>query len=164
MATITDTMFEGIMQRLQVENARLMKQMLEEVTKVKQKETNMVDTQSIGKPPTFSGKEEKYYEWMAKLLAYLRLPESDAWIIWANSKTVVVDEGEIDLKYQEPHSKEVKDFSNQLFSTLITNCEDDAFKLVQSAGTGNGLEALRLLSKRYDPKNPGTKRSLSKAS
>ena len=76
-------MFEGIMQRLQVENARLMKQMLEEVTKVKQKETNMVDTRGIGKPPTFSGKEEKYYEWMAKLLAYLRVlkKESDAWII-----------------------------------------------------------------------------------
>ena len=34
---------------------------------------------------------------------------------------------------------------------------------MQSAGTGNGLEALRLLGKRYDPKNPGTKRALLKS-
>jgi len=42
----------------------------------------------------------------------------------------------------------------------MTNTGDDAWKIVDSAENGSGLEALRLVVKRYDPKNPGMKRSI----
>jgi hypothetical protein len=45
----------------------------------------------------------------------------------------------------------------------MSSTGDDAWKIIDSAGTGNGLEGLRLLVKRYDPKNPGMKRSILKA-
>ena len=141
-----------------------MKMMMEEAGKKKDGGTSMVDTRGIGKPPTFKGLEDKYPEWMAKLLAYLRVikKDSDAWINWSNKEAQPVTDHAIETEYDKAVADDVKNFSLQLFSTLITNCEDDAFKLIQSAGTGNGLEAIRLLSKRYDPKNPGTKRSLLK--
>ena len=146
----------------QQDNMALMKTMLMEMGK--KKEPSLVDTRGIGKPPTFKGQADKYPERMAKLLAYLRVikKESDSWIIWAVAEPTLVNDESMDCRWGDL-APDVKSFSHQLFSTLITNCEDDAFKLIQSAGTGNGMEALRLLGKRYDPKNPGTKRSLLKS-
>ena len=98
---------------------------------------------------------------MAKLLGYLRVvkQESDAWIVWAVEQKGAIDDQDIDLKWGDV-AEQVKAFSSQLFVTVLSNCEGDAWKLIQSAGTGNGLEGMRLLTKRYDPRNPGTKRSI----
>ena len=111
MTAMTDASFEAIMLRLQTENMKMIKQMMEEMKVSTTKGQSMVDTRGIGKPPSFDGKEENYYEWMAKLLAYLRVikKESDTWIIWANGQTVTVSENQLDLKFGE-HTKEVKDF------------------------------------------------------
>ena len=56
----------------------------------------------------------------------------------------------------------MNDFSIELYSLMLSFTGDDAWRIVDSAGTGNGLEALRLIVKRYDPKNPGAKRSILK--
>ena len=47
---------------------------------------------------------------------------------------------------------------------LLMSCtEDGAFRICYSVKDGNGLEAMRLLMKRYEPRTPGTKRALLKA-
>ena len=51
----------------------------------------------------------------------------------------------------------------KLYATLISCTEEDAFRICHSVKDGNGLEAIRLLMKRYEPKNPGTKRAILKA-
>ena len=53
--------------------------------------------------------------------------------------------------------------AHNLYSILLSCTEDDAFRICHSVKGGNGLEAVRLLMKRYEPRTPGTKRALLKA-
>jgi hypothetical protein len=46
---------------------------------------------------------------------------------------------------------------------LLSCTEDDPFRICHSVKEGNGLEAMRLLHRRYEPRTPGTKRALLKA-
>ena len=54
-------------------------------------------------------------------------------------------------------------FAFNLYSILLSCTEDDPFRICHSVKEGNGLEAIRLLMKRYEPRTPGTKRTLLKA-
>ena len=50
-----------------------------------------------------------------------------------------------------------------MYFILLSCTEDDAFRIGHSVKEGNGLEAMRLLMMRYEPRTPGTKRALLKA-
>ena len=71
-------------------------------------------------------------------------------------------EGEFGEEWKDQDEEEVKKFSSTLYQILINNTSDDAFTICNSTKTCQGLEALRLLRKRYDPKSPGTKRAVLK--
>jgi hypothetical protein len=58
---------------------------------------------------------------------------------------------------------DMKQFSMKLHAILVSITEGDAFSIVDSARDCNGLESYRLLTKRYEPKNPGAKRALLKS-
>ena len=126
--------------------------------------SGLTDTRGIGRPVTFKGDEAKYAEWKAKLLAYLRIstPQSDDWITWTASMTTTISEEDIDLVYPDV-KPEVLKFARNLYSVLLSCTEDDPFRICHSVKEGNGLEAIRLLMKRYEPRTPGTKRALLKA-
>ena len=51
-------------------------------------------------------------------------------------------------------------FSNQLYSCLVSTTERDAFEVITGAEAGDGLDAWRRLSKRYDPLSSGRARGL----
>ena len=51
----------------------------------------------------------------------------------------------------------------KLFATLISCTEEDAVRICHSVKDGNGLEPIRLVTKRYEPRTPGTRRALLKA-
>ena len=55
------------------------------------------------------------------------------------------------------------EFSVKLYSILESCTEDNAFRICHSVRQGNGLEAMMLLVKRYEPRTPGTKRAVLKA-
>ena len=68
----------------------------------------------------------------------------------------------MDISY--PNNKQdVWRFARNLYSILLSCTEDDAFRICHSVKEGNGLEAMRLLKKRYEPRAPLTKRALLKA-
>ena len=148
------------MQRINQENMSLI------LTKLSEGKSNgvMTDSRGIGKPTTFNGDENKYAEWKAKLLAYLRVNcrNADSWIVWAGNSTTVITEEDVDLTYPDKKD-EVLNFANVLYSILMSCTEDGAFRICYSVEAGNGLEAIRLLMKRYEPRTPGTKRALLKA-
>jgi hypothetical protein len=125
---------------------------------------SMTDTRGIGKPTVFKGDEGKYSEWKAKLMAYLRVNcrGADGWIAWAGSSTTSITEEDVDLAYPD-NKEEVLKFANELYSILMSCTEEAAFRICYSVKAGNGLEAIRLLMKRYEPRTPGTKRALLKA-
>ena len=124
----------------------------------------LTDSRGIGKPTTFKGEENKYTEWKAKLLAYLRVNnrEADNWLKWASECTSEITEEDLDLNFSTK-KEEVTKFAVNLYSVLMHCTEDGAFRICHSVKEGNGLEAIRLLVKRYVPKTPGTKRALLKA-
>jgi hypothetical protein len=155
-------------QRMNAENMQaLMRQNFESLSQLvntKQAPVTMTDTRGIGRPIIFKGDEHKWAEWKAKLLAYLRViaPKSDEVIDWACKNTTAILETDVDLKYGD-QSPDVMKYSANLYSILLSCTEDDPFRICHSVKEGNGLEALRLLHRRYEPRTPGTKRALLKA-
>lgn len=122
------------------------------------------DVKGIGKPGNFDGKAERFDEWKAKLIAYLRLstPGCQEWIEWAKDKNELIDEDDVKNEYLGDYQK-VLDFGVKIYSVLLALTEGDAFRIVHSVQSGNGLEAIRVLWRRYEPKTPGTKRAVLKA-
>ena len=54
-------------------------------------------------------------------------------------------------------------FSNELHLQLQPCTSKEAFRLVISVGEGSGLKAWRTLCARYQPRTPGTKRTILRA-
>ena len=125
----------------------------------------MTDTRGVGRPMTFKGDEQKYTEWKAKLLAYLRVqdPCSDAWYTWACKQASCITKEDVDMNFTDADNQNIKQWAIKVYAILLSCTEDDAFRICHSVKNGNGLEALRLLMKRFEPRTPGTKRALLKA-
>ena len=97
-------------------------------------------------------------------MAYLRIstPQSDELIKWVAGADSTITEEDVDISY--PNNKQdVWKFAHNLYSIFLSCTEDDTFRICHSVNEGNGLEAMRLLMKRYEPRTPGTKRALLKA-
>ena len=93
---------------------------------------------------------------------HISTPQSDELIKWVARADSTVTEEDVDISY--PNNKQdVWRFAHNLYSILLSCTEDDAFRICHSVKEGNGLEAMRLLMKRYEPRTPGTKRALLKA-
>jgi hypothetical protein len=143
--------------------------MLEMITRISQPQGSMVDNRGIGKPFSFRGEEGKYHEWKTKLVAYLKVtnPRAPGWLRWATTQTEAVREDDLEIMFQNTDAYaelgDMKQFSTKLHAILVSITEGDAFRIVDSARDCNGLESYRLLTKRYEPKNPGTKRALLKS-
>ena len=56
------------------------------------------------------------------------------------------------------NSEDLYEFIKKLYALLVTSTEEYAFKVVNSVGSGNGVESYRLLQRRYESKTPGAKR------
>ena len=126
----------------------------------------MTDTRGVGRPINFKGEERKYPEWKAKLMAYLKVTvkESEEWITWASTETDTIDEESIRHNFgTDVAGRAVMEFAVKLYSTLLSCTEEDAFRICHSVKSGNGLEAMRLLVKRFEPRTPGTKRAVLKS-
>ena len=50
-----------------------------------------------------------------------------------------------------------------LYNILVTKLRGEAFNIASSVRDACGLEAWRLVMKRYEPRTPGTKRALLKS-
>jgi hypothetical protein len=162
---VTMEMVSAMMAEMQKMNLENMNAIIGKLMEAKHGGNNgMTDSRGIGKPVSFKGDENKYAEWKAKLLAFLRVNcrHADQWIKWAGEQPNTITEEDLDLNF--PNDKEdMTKFAINLYSILMHCTEDAAFRICHSVKEGNGLEAMRLLMKRYEPRTPGTKRALLKA-
>ena len=96
---------------------------------------------------TSSGTESR----KAKLFAFLRVstPQAIEWISWVGSQASTIDEDLIEEDYQRVN-QEVINLGNLLYAILLSCTEEDPFNICYSVADGNGLEAMRLLMKRYE--------------
>lgn len=123
----------------------------------------MTDTRGIGRPISFKGEESKYTEWKAKLMAYfmISVPDATIWVNWAHEFGETITTGKMNAVNPQG-APQMADFSSKLYAILLSCTEEDPFRIVHSVKDGSGLEAMRLLMKRYEPRTPGTKRALLK--
>ena len=69
------------------------------------------------------------------------------------------NDGEVD----EAGVERARAFSRKLYLILSDTCKGEPYRMVDSAGFGQGFEAWRILLRRYASKTPGTKRALLQA-
>ena len=169
-----DQAMEQLLVRLTTQNAenisRIMaaqQQSIAEILAAQRQHGSMVDNRGVGRPTNFKGEESKFNEWVAKLNAYVKMttPQGMKWLIWACTQSTPITDQYIQevAEAARENADPMKEFNAKLFSILVTSTEDDAFKIVNSVKDCSGMEAYRLLKKRYEPKTPGTKRALLKS-
>ena len=149
-------------------NKTIMKTMTDAIAALS-KPSKKYDLDKSCKLSLFKGHDGKFNEWIIKLKAQVttQVKGSDAWMGWAMNMTPTKEmpdatELNIDEKWGPQMRDDVKEFSAQIFKLLVNITEDEPFKICNAAPSGEGLEVLRLLRKRYDPRTPGTKRALLK--
>ena len=128
------------------------------------KPSGLTDGRGIGRPTNFKGDEKRYKEWNAKLVAYIRSNNHDCpeWTRWVAECDAPIESTDIQQIWVNTYD-EVEEFSIKLYTILLSCTEDDAFRICHSVSDGNGLEAMRLLMRRFEPRTPGTKRAVLKA-
>lgn len=148
---------------MQTQHANMMQALLRKP----EQRSNLVDSKGIGRPDTLTTKiasdrvsyrvwRLKYSKWllanypdMVKVLDHVEQHSSEEFTAEAY-ETWLVDEPRL------------VSFAAQVRATLISLCSDEPLSAVvhSSAGPQQGLEALRRLNSRYDPRGPRTTRFL----
>ena len=111
-------------------------------------------------------KEEGFQEWNIKIKAWLvsQDPRALGWLKTATGMVETVETKDLDTQEfaDDMTRMDCKKFYTLLYNILITKLKGEAFNIVSSVHDGCGLEAWRLLMKRYEPRTPATKRALLK--
>ena len=128
-----------------------------------------IDTKAIGGPPEWdSTKEEtQFMEWHVKIKAWLTNQDERAqrWLNTARDADNVIETDDLDVQQfkDEAERAACKRFNGLVYNILVTKLKGEAFNIASSVRDGCGLEAWRLVMKRYEPRTPGTKRALLKS-
>ena len=122
----------------------------------------LVDTRGMGRPPSFSGDEKSWREWRGKVTAYLYAadPLAKEALERAEVNNTPITPATLESDHEIANSERAIAFSSKLYLVLVDTCKGEPYRIVESAGYGNGLEAWRLLMRRYASRTPGTKRAL----
>ena len=126
---------------------------------------NRIDHKSIGGPPDWdSSREEGFLEWKLKMEAWLTNQDERAsvWLKEARDRVDKIETEELERITDEKEKEGCKKFNTVLNQILVTKLKGEAFNIVTSVRDSCGLEAWRLIMKRYEPRTPGTKRALLK--
>ena len=129
---------------------------------------NKSSYQGLGGPPEWdSAKDEAgFTEWHVKVKAWLVNQDDRAlsWLNTARDADVVLETEDLDVQNFQSDAvrNSCKRFNGLLYNLLVTKLKGEAFNIASSVRDACGLEAWRLLMRRYEPRTPGTKRALLK--
>ena len=158
-----------VLQKLLAQQNQHFATLLAEVSAKASAPTTMVDTRGIGRPPSFGGMDKEWREWKGKITAYLyaTAPNAKPYLDWAEASAVPITQSVMEDQCTNDEGGLAADalhnmaqFSTRLGLILVDTCKGEPYRIVESAGHGNGLEAWRLLMRRYASRTPGTKRAL----
>ena len=128
---------------------------------------NRADHKALGGPPEWdSGRDEAgFMEWHIKVKAWLTNQDDRAlrWLNTARDADVTLETDDLELIQSESERNACKRFNGLLFNLLVTKLKGEAFNIASSVRDSCGLEAWRLIMRRYEPRTPGTKRALLKS-
>ena len=127
------------------------------------------DHRAIGPPPDWDSttEENRFSEWQVKIKAWLSHQDERAmrWLNAARDADDVLETADLDSQSfpDEDARTAIKKFNGLLYNILVTKLRGEAFNIVSSVRDACGLEAWRLVMRRYEPRTAGTKRALLKS-
>ena len=105
-----------------------------------------IDTRSLGKPEIFEGKMEKWKDWYIVVKSYISAIDHNAGPLMNRAETSSLPILNVNL------DAATRAISTQLYYVLTMTCRGVALDRVVNAGSGEGLEAWRLLVAAHDPR------------
>lgn len=171
MATMED-IFQQLMvmqnrsQQLQEQMIQVMQhQTMQQSQQTQPRSGRLTDLRGLGGPPIFGGGDGKYREWMSKLVSFVATKWAAGlpWLSWATEMAETINDEDIDLAFAN-QAPEIKLFSAELQQLLFDRTQGVAWDIANGGGEGNGLESLRQLKRRYEPRTAGTKIAVLKQS
>ena len=128
----------------------------------------LIDTKGLGKPHNFNGKEtDKFLPWSIKTRNYVLgvFPELRPVLEWAEERDAAIQQADIDEAFGHAADDlervpDIEVLNGQLYTVLTQLTEGEPFDITRNAGEGQGFEAWRRITRRYDPSTGGRKRNL----
>ena len=123
---------------------------------------SLVDVRGLGKPPIFSNSEEEYMMWSRKVESYVGgvFPACRPVLQFISEQQAPVDLPDIAIAITGTTEAELRSFSEQLHACLMALTTNESFNITIGSGSGEGIEAWRRLSRRWDPLTAGRARTL----
>ena len=117
----------------------------------------LVNPKGLGKPTTFSGREEKIDVWTKKIENYVSgvFPNVRGALAFAAESQDVVKAATVAMGVPELEVETSAEIDGQLFVVLSALTEGESFDIVMSAGGDHGFESWRKLHGRWNPCTAG---------
>ena len=127
----------------------------------------LINTNDIGRPKEFSGKEEGFQQWSKETKAFFAgvIKESEMMLEWTAEQTTEITTTAIDLEFLPTDSNEDRGVHNlefilQRMHTVLVALTSQEADDTAANSRKNPLEAWRRLHERYDPTARGRKRNI----
>ena len=139
---------------------------LAESLKKDDKKLTLIDNRGIGKPDKFGGKDgENFLRWKIKLESFIYsiFPDMEKVLTWAEDEENTVSMARAQTAFGTGTADAVdglSDKSSQVYAALQNLLEGEPFMIIRNTDKGNGIEAWRRLTRRYDPSTGAKKSSL----
>ena len=123
----------------------------------------------MGKPERFQAKDGEWQQWSRKFENYVAAchPGADTALEWATDQKETLSEEAIEDKFgslaDDDEIKRIGDIDNEVYMLLMQFMDGESFDIVSNAPRGRGLEAFRLLARRWDPSTGGRRKNLLRA-
>ena len=149
-----------------------LKDLPEAISKLKDNKKTLIDTKGLGKPQILGDNaEQKFRLWAIKLEDYVAgvfTGKSREALEFAAGNDTEVTEADLDINFGASADlndqwDDIKEFDARLYTILRATTEGIPFDLVENVVKGRGLEAWRLLHRKYDPNTGGRKRVILNA-
>ena len=121
----------------------------------------MIDKCGLGKPGVFTSKSPgDWAHWSFKFRNYITnsgFPKGRVCLDWAQDREEPISEIEVGSDLHHVPDAEV--LNDQLFAALAALLDGEALDILMNTTEGQGFEAWREISKRFDPKTKGRTRN-----
>ena len=124
------------------------------------------DNKAIGGPPDWNSNQDEagFVEWRIKMKAWLNNHDGrgQRWLNAARDADELIETDDLDVQHfnDEAERGALKKFNGMLYNIRVTKLRGEAFNIASSVRDACGLEAWRLVMKRYEPHTLGAKRAL----
>ena len=136
--------------------------------------STLIDARGLGRPVPFDEKEDKFPGWRRRFENFIVGSYGETFrevLSWTTECEEPISSTSWDAEFgigsdRDLAGSTVVDLDtkvNQLYAILVSLTEDDSNDIIVGAGDGNGLEAYRLLCRRWDPNLSCRKGNLLKA-